>query len=260
MSGCNLPVGLSRPFVSYTGGVMPVQFYIDATGNFVADYGTGVVPYVVVASLGQHDLGGPDERVLIEGHLRSLLVNVPPGGNPPAKPHFDMASVATVPPLKLRVWRENSPGYIYIDADSQITIPGGTISVEVIAPRGWTLDLPGVIGEAGDPPFAAWLTEVRLRACLTCCPTPPTGRLTEQLPINVLSAVPRRSRRIHIYTSAGGTPSLDLVTADAGAVVQLATIQGNAGFSLGEQNVGAASWVSAAVAGFDNLYAVWEIA
>lgn len=257
--GCN-PLGeLGRPWIAYTGGQVPVQFYINATGEFVADYGTGPVPYVVLAPLGQYDLGGPDDRVLIEGAIRALLVNVVPGANPPPRPVFERGSIGTVPPLKLRIYRENTPGYIYIDADSQITIPGGTITVELIGPQGWSVDLGNAIGP-GDPPFAAFLVEQRLRACLTCCPTPPSGRLTEVLPINILSAVPRRSRRLHIYTQAGGAPQLDLVTAQGGGVAVMASIQGNVGFSLGEQNSGSPTWVSAAVQGFDDVYVVWEVA
>jgi hypothetical protein len=258
--GCN-PLGeLSRPFVAYTGGVVPAQFYIDAAGAFVANYGGGVVPYVVLAPLGQYDLGAPDERVLIEGALRAVLVNVVPGANPPPRPVFNLASIGTVPPLKLRIWRENTPDYIYIDADSQITIPGGTFGIELIGPQGWSVDLGQPITGAGDPPFAAFLAEQRIRACLTCCPTPPSGRLTEVIPINTLSAVPRRSRRLHMYTQAGGTPQLDLVTVQGGGVAIMSTVQGNLGFSLGEQNVGSPTWVSPAVAGFDDLQVVWEVA
>lgn len=258
--GCN-PLGeLSRPFVAYTGGTVPAQFYIDATGNFVANYGGGVVPYVVLAPLGQYDLGGPDDRVLIEGAQRALLANVIPGANPPPRPVFPQGSIGTVPPLKLRIYRANTPGYIYIDADSQITIPGGTITVELIGPQGWSVDLGEPITGSGDPPFAAFLVEQRVRACLVCCPTPPSGRLTEIIPINTLSAIPRRSRRLHMYTVAGGTPQLDLATASGGGVVLAATIQGNAGFSLGEQNAGSFTWVSPAVAGFDDLTVIWEVA
>lgn len=258
--GCN-PLGeLSRPFVAYTGGVVPTQFWLNDAGSFVANYGGGVVPYEVIAHVAQYDLGDPGDRILIEGALRSVLRVVPPGGNPVALPVFPMDSMGTVPPLKLRIYRENTPGSIYIDADSQITIPGGTFGVELIAPQGWAHGLPGTISEGGDPPFDVFLVEARIRACVVCCPTPPSGRLTETIPFAALSAVPRRSRRLHMYSQAGGTPQLDLVTDRGGGLAIAATVQGNLGFSLGEQNIGSYTWVSPSIAGFDDLTVIWEVA
>lgn len=183
----------------------------------------------------------PTRMVLIRGHVQSLDSIRGPGViDPRTIDSCDGASSA--PRVKLEVWPCGWPGGVIIDSDSEIVVPAGDTSINVLAPG------PNPSG-GGGPNAGGWIrgrttltdavgwTDVTLRiaACPIDCYVPP-GVLTEwaaqvidTTPVaDRILVRPRRARRLELNTrdalGVATATQVDLLQDTAGATISLGSI------------------------------------
>lgn len=243
--------------VAAVPGATPRAVILNASGQLVFQQVVGG-PFLPSRIVAHHSAvyGERHERVLIEGHVRSLLL---PLLATETLPLWTDDSPAHSLPFKLRVKRETQPGWVYVDADSRVTLPGGEmISIELVAPDYW-IDLPAPQNATGVIAGPLFGVEGRVRACVVCCPTPPVGRLTYVFDSpdggGLVMAVPRRGETLHLYSVGGSIPALDMTDVLSGA---RSRIQGNSGFSISPQTAGAWPYVASSGTYTDGTI-VWEI-
>lgn len=159
--------------------------------------------------------GEPGERVIVSGHVlartevreagifRSSVLN--PCG---------VGVVSSLPRVKLAISSCSIPGEVIIDSDSQISIPAGRVTIELLLPGPNDLGTEGweVLGSIDVPSGAAYeQAQVVVRAC------PPStewigGVLTEWLPLDAetpgerVLVKPRRARTLALHARDNAGP------------------------------------------------------
>ncbi len=153
-------------------------------------------------------LGERGDKVLIQGHVLSQIVNVQASG-PLPRPDFSEDLIGSALPVKLRVRRCKFPGWVYIDADRSILMDGGEeLEIQVVAPQSWVV-LPAPDSPA-ETPVDLQVVDIKIRACVACCPDPPRSYLTTYdslLQAPGYHARPRRATELFIATGAAGVPA-----------------------------------------------------
>lgn len=180
---------------------------VGAQDDFNISAPTGI--YRTAAKVAQSEaIGEPGDVVLIQGHTLTNFADVQAAVEiraidimdfPPQRPPH-------APAVKLRVQRCSFPGWIYLDANSHIYMPGGeAFDIEVITPQGWT-QAPGF--PQSEVPFPGQFVDVRVTACVAkCCPTRRTqltmyGTLGE----TDMILVPPHAIEVAIYAGSAGVP------------------------------------------------------
>lgn len=155
------------------------------------------------------------DRVLITGHVTALESNRIPSTRRPILGNCADNVTTCVPWAKLKITACGQPGAVIIDSDSEVVIPAGNATIEIIAP-GVVTGITGGAWTAGRGPTvaeAAWIdATVRVAACpLTCCYCP-EGRLTEWMEnendpgVELIRLLrPRRARRLSVSTARAGS-------------------------------------------------------
>lgn len=188
--------------VMSTAATAGADFAIEARAGGVT------APLRVMAQIAQQQaIGEPGDVVLVQGHLQSQTASVQSTAEiraidildfPPRRPQHS-------PGVKLRIQRCSWPGWIYIDANSHLYVPGGEpISIQLMAPEGWT-QLPGAT-PIPEIPFTAEFVDVRVTACVArCCPTR-RAQLTMYAPIDEdeIVLVPPGATELALYAGQGG--------------------------------------------------------
>ncbi len=176
----------------------------------VANSGGVTAPLRVVANVAQSQaIGEPGDVVLIQGKTLSFYQNVLTTAEVRA---IDMLDIAPdrpphAPGVKLRIQRCSWPGWIYIDANSHIYMPGGeAFDIQVMAPSTWQQIPSAPVPEV---PFVAQFVDVRVTACVArCCPTR-RSQLTMYAPLDVGARVlvPPGATEVQIFAGAAGLPA-----------------------------------------------------
>lgn len=124
---------------------------------------------------------------------------------------FDEDASSSAIEVKIRVQRCNHPGWVYIDADSHVVMPGGDdLEIQVIAPQFWLAVPTEQDPFPFEPPVTIHRVEVRLRACLLPCGERPRGRLTwfgSLLDGAAPMLRPPRATELFISGGVAGTPA-----------------------------------------------------
>lgn len=175
----------------------------------------------------------PSRMILIRGHVQSLDSVRGPGAIGPRT--IDVCEGApSQPRVKLEIWPCGWPGSVIVDSDSEIVVPAGKTSINVLAP-GNTIAADGSpipntggwdrLGRATLADATAW-TDVTLRvsACPVDCCYCPEGVLTEWISgltdaapalADRILVRPRRARRLEVNNrnnaNAPATITLELL-------------------------------------------------
>lgn len=171
------------------------------------------------------DTCDPTRMVLIRGHVQAGDSVRGPGAIDPRT--FDPCEGASSHPrVKLEIWSCHWTGSVIIDSDSEIVVPAGGTSINVLAPGpdpagagGWVRGRTTIPGEEE----VSWSdVTLRIGACPLDCYVPP-GVLTEWIAglTDVVGTAaqrtlirPRRARRLEINSRDTATGAATTTTTD----------------------------------------------
>lgn len=228
------------------GRMVPV---LDPCGDpipLLDDEGEPLVDELGGAVFRMRELIEPGDLVLVRGTVVALTSEHNPA-EVPALNSCNEDTASAVPELKLAIRACGQPEPTIIDADSELVVPAGPITIELLGPDNWIVGRPPE-GSVETPWTDAM---VRVTACPCTCAYHPDGVLSEWLDLDASDPVPpagfmlvrpRRARGLSgssVITATGATQNTSIRwSSDAGGGEWVGFQLLQAGFPFQIESVG----------------------
>jgi hypothetical protein len=142
--------------------------------------------------------------------VRSSILGLQGDHNPAVRPPFNSCTPgvqSSAPEVKLSIKACGMPEAVIIDSDSELVVPAGPITIDVLTPEDWFVGQ----GPEGSVETTNLDCDLRVTACPCSCAYVPHGVLTEFLQVDAANLErfilvrPRRARALSVSNTVAGS-------------------------------------------------------